>query len=317
MRVENLASVIDGRILNEPKISQISGFSVGLNGIKNGEAFIDLSGSANLLNAINGGAYAVISPDEAALKRAAASSLFASEIALIAVSDISHAASRLARFLIEQKSLQIYRASKIQIHILRALSLPSNLLTASTTKELLNAIFIAPNHSAVATKIAHAFSVNAIMRRSAGVSLGGGEFFINVNSPAFSQHGFCFPAVFASDLMVVLDLLEELQITAKWAREIEHFRAIFVGINLKIAPFGGSERAIIVESDLELFNTAKNWLLSRYSDIITLSPSPLGDLKSILNKDKSWRYALILGDFDEIYSALNCDDEPKTKTLFD
>ena len=122
------------------------------------------------------------------------------------------------------------------------------------------------------------------------------------------------PSIFLPEFAQILGFLDERGFAIDFKSQIKfrHFMPLFVDKKWRICPFGGSEQALIIENDEEIFSRAEAFLRRKFGDeILCLRPKNASEIKKIKQK---FRYCLILGEFDEIYAQLN--EQESELTLF-
>ncbi len=330
MRVENLAELSRGELQTNPSISVFEGFCSDPQKVKKGDLYISLDSSAEDVElAIQNGAYGIFY--EEYLK------ITDDEIAWIRVKNLDIALSRLMRYQSNYKKLKFIAVSILQENILKSMSLkncfvlPQKLIDAFTY--LMNAkedsyVFcadelaiqrIAPVHENIFTERKIAIQKNGSIFSSSFIHQN--EYYQKIPiSPLF------IPA-----LSGVLTFLKskKIEFSLDNFEPISNFEPIFVDSNIRPKPFGTTRRALIVESDVELFGYEARKLLKILppNNLLICRPinssstmdanflyKELSDLKQL--KSYNFRYALILGDKQELLSILSEDAKKQYPTLF-
>ncbi|CZE49393.1 hypothetical protein [Campylobacter geochelonis] len=324
MTIQNLVRLIGAKLLNEPSISNVDSFTFNLKDIRHATAFIAINASEeDVEEAINLGAYAVIFDSEFEVKN--------KEVAYIKVQNLNSALFKLMRFTLALNSVKFVRLSTIESAILSKCSVDKKAIFASENAhelfmQVMNAkqdeIFFSPNLETIEkiTSVYESISPNLEVKPD----IDGSIFYLNF----IYEDGYFklnFPQIFLPEIYGILDYMREndIEIKFKDGRNLGHFEPIFVDRFYDVRHFGDSYRAFIVESDERLFLREAKFLKNKFKgEIITFSPFSNdieSDIKyrnlSDLKVNYNFRYALVLGNHNEILAMLN--QKAEEATLFD
>ncbi|MDR1911108.1 MAG: hypothetical protein LBQ52_02010 [Helicobacteraceae bacterium] len=127
MTIASLAEATRGRLLNDPSISQIEGFSFSPKTTRRGDCYFH-NGDENAINAaIANGAFAIVFAHNVQLGD--------SEIAWIAVDDMNRALLSIARYLLIERNIAVFRASKISAAIAKSVIADKRLIVNPACQE--------------------------------------------------------------------------------------------------------------------------------------------------------------------------------------
>ncbi|PSM51808.1 hypothetical protein CBLAS_1239 [Campylobacter blaseri] len=323
MTIQNLIRVINAKLINEPFISAVEGFTFNLKDVKPKSAFIAINASEeDVKKAIELGAYAIIfdSNFKASNK----------EIAFIKVENINNALFKLMKFISALKSIRFVYVTNLQINILKHSIFNKNIMFASSNnEELFNNVVNAKNNTMffsqnieIITKITQAYEkINPNCK--VNLNLEGSIFYSNFYYKD-EHYRLNFPQIFLPEIYGILEFMDKNSIDIKFKdlRNLEHFEPIFVDRFYNVKNYGESYRAFIIENDEYLFLKEGEFLKSKFKEgIITFAPK-YKNIKSDITYDKldelkidfNFRYALVFGNKQEILDML-CVKE-KEKTLF-
>jgi hypothetical protein len=132
MRIASLVEVTRGRLLNEPSVGAIDGFSFSSKTTKRGDCYFHYGDDASLGEAIANGAYAIVFSQNVQLRD--------SEIAWIVIDDTRRALASLARYLLIERNITVFSASKIAVEIARALIVDKRLSAEPKYEEAIAAL---------------------------------------------------------------------------------------------------------------------------------------------------------------------------------
>ncbi|NLY04057.1 MAG: hypothetical protein GXZ15_04375 [Campylobacter sp.] len=309
LNTQNLVRLIRGELLTNPKISSVINFTTKISNVELGSCFLT-SDASKAKEAITLGAYAIIFEGDA--------EIFDGEIAYIKVDSLKSAKFRIMRYFTTLNGLEFVEISSIMREILEfmrfdksvvlvdkedifetVLSAPSGSIIFSDDDKLIKAItqnfkILKPNFE---LKIVNQTSIFYLK-----FSYAESEFFLNL------------PEIFAPEVYALIQFLsiKDRKFRFKEIQNFRHFSPIFVDKFYSVKEFGQSYRAFIVESDEEIFKRSSEFLKSKFKqDIITFSHKNIeleSDIKFInlceIKTTQNFRYALILGDKDEIFEML-------------
>lgn len=267
MNITSLARLLNAQLLNEPSISSVSSFCVSLSKVSRGSAFFALEDDDSVIKAAeNSGAYAIISANITPKN---------GEIAYLKVSNMRQAMLRFLRFFASDKGIKFMLATPLELCLLPCLNTKSKALCATNMQELFTHIINSKGGEVI-------FASDATLLEGAGdgyLRVGMTDFKLLKSSSIFTSsfisdgvfYGLVgLSAIFAPELAALLASLKELDIEFRLTdfRNFEHFEPVFVNANMSVAEFGSSERVLIAESDVGIFELASNRLSSIANDAI-------------------------------------------------
>lgn len=331
MTIENLVGLTRGEILTEPNVSAFEGFCFDAMKVQRGDLFIALDRTSESIDtAISQGAYGVLIDDDFTITD--------KEIAWIKVQNINMALMRLMRFQSSYKKLVYVAISSLQENILKSMALAPNTLILSKIPleafmQIMNIednsyVFcssestlqkIAPIHESIFTER------NTTNQKNGSIFISS---FIHENE--YYQKVPISP-LFVPALSGILSFMKKnkIEFSLEHFQPIANFQPIFVDTSIFPKPFGSTRRALIVESNEELFKFEAKLLLKMLPPNYLLICKPIksksnmdanflykheSDLKEL--SSYSFRYALILGDKEALIQALMKEEIKRYPSLF-
>lgn len=317
MRITNLARLLNGILLNNPSISQISGFSFDAKSTKRQNAFICLiADDTEIELAIKNGAYAIISSENLQIKD--------KEIAYIKVSNMQGSLFRLMRFLANEKKLRFYYVNLIQMSILKQINLKNASLIKNEIKEIFESIENAEHESLFFADKRHILehlspNYEYVLTDTNAISINPSSiFFTNTICDDIYYQNLNIPQVFLSSFCGIIKFLNKngIKFRLNEIKNLGHFEPIFIDKNFRAVSFGSSFRAIIAESDKELFMLEAKYLAKTFDDkdfIVALPKdtdfdipnsykfNDISEIKNLIN----FRYMLVFSQKDRLLNLLN------------
>ncbi len=329
MRIENLTTLVNGELKNSPKISMINGFCIDPNSIKVGMAYLALNATIDdALLAIKSGAYAIITDLNLNSKD--------DEIAIIKVDSVVMAMVRLMRFISAQKELEFVYITRLQSSILECLYLPRSmcLFSCDISKAFMQIIDADENtqimscDEAMIDKLSFSYSSlddDSLSDLHYDLKDTKSLFFTTILFKDSYYSELKFPNIFIKDLVSIMSFFDRhgVGFRVNSFDDFNHFKAIFIDRFFNIKEFGQSYRAIICESDEELFKLEASSLRAKFSDIFICARAGssvafmadfiYNDIKDIKRLDE-FKYALVFENYEDVETVLaQSIDEP---TLF-
>lgn len=331
MNVDNLVQLIRGELHSKPSIRAVENFCYDASAIARGDIYMAIDRTQSSVNlAIKNGAYAILYDIDLEITD--------KEIAWIKVCSIEMSIMRLMRFQSSYKKFIFVALSFLQEEILKSFKqlknayiLPSNPLDAFLT------IMKAPKKSYIFCSNAPMLQKVAPVHESIWTEtkvqdLSKGSLFISnfVHQGDFYQNIPISP-IFIPAMCGVLSFLKAHNLTSLYAniKPLEHFEPLFIDKFFSPRPFGQTRRALIIESNEELFIYAAKQL-SKFlggKNFITCKPkkSKLNFQTTYSYTDESYlkmlntykfTYALVLGNKLAIEQALIKEENERYPTLF-
>jgi ferrochelatase len=322
MKIESLLRITGGVLLNTPSVNTISDIKISPAKILSKDLFIDINNSEDEISeAIKNGAYCIVT--------ASIPNITDEEIAWICVESLHMALIKLSRFFATDKNFNFVLLSSLQYQLSKYLHLETKVQTLSQTpSDALLQIINAPSETiffvidnAFITKIdptltpsKNSLEPDSIFEKS-----------IFYSSFIFSQKFFTeirLPSIFIPHLCSLLHYLDtsEIEYTLENFNNFEHFYPQFIDNSLHAKDFGTTRKALIFESDCELFQEEINFLERKidFNDLIVFIPTDKVDsftckaqkivYKHALEIDKlknrGFRYALIYGKISDFQESM-------------
>ncbi|MSN96035.1 hypothetical protein F1B92_02310 [Campylobacter sp. FMV-PI01] len=320
MKIQTLVRILNAKLLNQPCISSVVDFSFDAQNIKQASAFITFDKSEIGL-AIQNGAYAVIFEGSIEIVN--------DEIAYICVENLKQSILKLIKFISTLKDIKFIKINQLEFDIFRILKLDSRLkILDDDLKNAFLDIYNSKNNTIFISKNIYMLNQinisyeNLLINPEIYPDFDSSIFYLNFS---FKEkfYSIKFPQIFLKEIYSIFEFLDQngLDIKLKDLKDFNHFEEIFIdnAYNVKQQSF----RALIIESDIELFLRANEFLRHKFKNgIISISPKNL-DIKSDLKYENlsdikikdDFRYMLILGDKKEILDMLNL--KKYEKNLFD
>ncbi|MBS9778766.1 MAG: hypothetical protein KGV58_00485 [Campylobacteraceae bacterium] len=331
MKATNIAELTRGELLTNPQISSFEGFSYSPYKVKRGDLFIAIDRSEESIKiAIEMGAYGILIDEDFEVSD--------QEVAWIKVQNINMALMRLMRFQSSYKKIKFVAVSPLQENILRSMSLANNvLIMPKNPLDSFVEIMDAKNESYVfcgdelaLRKVAPLYD-NVFSQRNM-INQKNGSIFVSsfIHENEYYQKVQISP-IFIPSLNGILTYLKEnnIDFSLENFKPIPNFEPIFIDTSVRPQPFGSTRRALIIESNEELFKYEARTLLkilppnnllickhinSKSSMDANFLYTKESDLKELSSYE--FRYALVLGDKELILEALTKIEEKKYPSLF-
>ena len=318
MTIENLTRLINAQALNTPTITSVSEFVFELKQVRRGFAYICLNANdSDIESAIKQGAYAIIGEEEMTITD--------NEVAFLKVSSLQTAMIKLMRFESTHKDLKFCAVNPFINDLLEKSKLGSNAhVMSKSITELFNQIFhakvfdtffgedirtlqrISPLFDTIYTDTSiHEINPSSIFFTSTVFKQ---TYYQNLN----------IPRVFAGMFYGLLKFLDTHKISFKpYEGRIQgHFDPVFIDKNFMPTNFGNSFRAIITESDEDLYLSQSIFLRKNFNHSEIKFYLPENSLLKIENaiyfknlseikKLKNFIYILVLCQKSELLEELH------------
>ncbi len=331
MTFENLIGLTRAELLTSPTISSFENFCFEPEKVQRGDLFIAFNKSDEAIKtAVENGAYGILCDEKL--------EIIDKEIAWIKVQSINMALMRLMRFESSYKKLVFISVSLLQANMLKSLVLPKNTCILSTVPlKAFNQIMKIENNSFVfcsddllLQKIAPIHEC-IFTQRNVTTQKNGSIFFSSFIYGDEYYNKIPISPIFIPAFCGVLDFLKKSQIefSLENFKPIQNFEPIFVDASICPQSFGETRRALIVESDEELFVYEVKTLLkilpqnhllickhidSKCSMEVNFLYKREEDLKQL--SDYRFKYALVLGDKESISQTLLSQKTKRYPSLF-
>lgn len=248
MRIESLARIIDGEILNFPSITYIDQIRTDPKKIKRADAYI-CKNDKDVKNAIDNGAYAIISEERL--------SIIDEEIAWITVDSIEKAIIRYLRYKTIQLESRFFLCDDIIYEILKSISMSKEILFLNDDLfENFSSIVNASDNTIFVCKDKK--TVNDIYPAYLSIDETKKNFFKIIKNSLFLTdliykdkyyHDLKIPYIFIPQLNSSITFLEKLSLDFSLENLSldRHFNPIFVDNAFHIKDFGQTSRVLIEE----------------------------------------------------------------------
>ena len=261
MDIENVLNIIDGHLINEPKVKKVEAATIYPSKVEMQDLFF-ASNKEDINRAIENGAYAVVFEGENP-------KIEDSEIAYIKVDSIKEASIKFLRYILTQKKSQIYYFEEIESSLLKQIAYQkSSIYTILNSnwqrsfEKILNSdyeIFIttnqedaktlSPNYKRL-TNLANGYIISdSLLKTTFKIDK---YIYQNVEIAPF----------FVDNLRKVVEFCKENDINydinrVKYTKE---FKPIYVDRYLNALPKGGSERVLIFVNDTKSIDKSIEYL---------------------------------------------------------
>jgi len=275
MRIESLAKIIDGELLNFPSITYIDQLKTDAKQIKRADAYI-CKDDKDIQNAIQNGAYAIISDKKLPITD--------NEIAWIQVDMVEKAITRYLRYKTIQLESKFFLCDGITFEILKNITSTKDILflsddTFANFLQIVNAdnntVFISSDKK-VLNNIYPAYLTIEETNTN----------FIKVVKQTLFTMDFIYKDAYYKDVHLASIFLNKLNKSIKFLRNLslsfslaeikipKHFRPIFIDNTLNIKDFGQTGKVFIEEIDDAYIEKEIKYLnqYAKYAKNILLTP---------------------------------------------
>ena len=297
IRLASLSELVRGRLLNHPAVSGVERFVFEAARIRRGDCFIDTQGCPHRVGqAVKGGAYAVIS--------AVSHPCRDQEVGWIEVASMERALSGLSRYLILERSVNLYSADRVVCALVDALMAGSGLLVEPSHQQLIvtlqregptPAVLLAHGHPhAQGASVSSAHYPLTILKEGLFETIldGGGR-----------PVRLLLSSLFTPQLMQAVGLLESLGLRWRYPPSgllgcAGRFEPLFLDARLRPVGFGCTARAAICDHGVpsveigSILNKMKQ--LAPWAHILHSDERDLKRLVSVLEREP-FHYAYLSG----------------------
>ncbi len=250
MRIESLAKIIDGELLNFPSITYIDQLKLDAKQVKRADAYI-CKDSKDIQSAIKNGAYAIISEKKL--------DIIDQEIAWIQVDRVEKAIIRYLRYKTIQLDSKFFLCDSVTFEILKGITSTKNILflgndTFDNFLQIVNAdnntIFVSSDKK-VLNDIYPAYLLIEDTKTN----------FVKVIKKTLFTTDFIYEDIYYKDVHLTPIFLNELNKSIKFLKKLslsfsladikiqKHFKPIFIDNALNIKDFGQTGKVLIEEID--------------------------------------------------------------------
>jgi len=274
MLFENLASLIDGELLNEPSISSFSNIAFDAKKVKRGDLFF--GSSTDVEEAISKGAYGIVS-DKIKVKDF--------EIAWIKVKNLEESKLKLLRYLVVQENTYILNLSLIEAEITKQIQVDKNILFIdSDIQSAISALLVSSEFSVIAFTDKKLFSKLELVSLDVDIKYNitiqkATNFITTFIYKERLYKDIRFTELFLDELEFVLNFFDILEISYDIYKLgfLNHFKPLFLDRDFRILGFGQSRKVFILESDISLIKREVLFLKkkSSWANIALLLPKDI------------------------------------------
>jgi len=330
MRLVNLLALTEATLVNNPFVSSFNNIVFEAKLVKRGDLFIAFD-EDSIEDAILNGAYGIIFDKPTQISDR--------EIAWIKVKNIDQALVKLLRFKLIDKEVSVYKTDEVTFSLAQQISTESSFITLegdvkSVADRLWNidhntTILFPPTllNEAIFTDIKELESCDKVKK-------------INVVEHTLFETSFIYDDIyyerelisplFIPALESLLNLYSSLHINYRVRKftQLENFKACFINKNFVLKEFGSTERVVIFEKSIDLFELEYTFLQkeAKWSETIYILDSTHtkkyqhmenlyfynnSDEVTQILKEKNFHFALVVGKDTQILSRL----EKKQKQL--
>ncbi len=270
MYIENLLNLIDGKIINEPKVKKVESATIYPSKVEMGDLFFACN-KEDISKAVENGAYAVV-------YEGTKPKIEDREIAYIEVSSIKEATIKFLRFILTQKESQIYYFEDIESSFLKLITnKKSSLYTILSdnwqksfesvlnsdyeifiTTNLEDAKNLSPNYKTLDELVNGYIISDSLLKTTFKIEK---YIYQNVEMAPFFIDNLRKVVKFCKDNEISYDINR-----LKYTKE---FKPIFIDKNLNAMPKGSSERVLIfvtstfiIDKSIEYLREQSKWIKS-------------------------------------------------------
>ena len=267
MKIETLANLVKGELLNTPFISEVTSFTMDVNGVNRGSCFF-VTNKEDIKYAIKNGAYAIISKDY--------EDIIDNEIAWIKVDSIKNAILEIFKY--ESLKEKIYFCNEIEEELLKKMNLNKNVIILNNSNDLLKALNINDKFLITSNK-----EYKSLIKLE---ELGSNRInleYISLFKSKYNGIEINLPFVYKEFFARVLNFFKKYDLKYTLDFELDRFKPIFVDYEFNRVEYGSSDRVLIsgIKNDKFLFDEL-NFIIDKTKHAKTVIVNE--DNKDILKK---------------------------------
>jgi len=253
MRLENIVTLSEGSLLNQPSITAFTAVALSLKEVSRGALFIAYNPS-DIDEALQLGAYGILFQGPTQITD--------NEVAWIKVTTLDTALLKLLRFILIEKEVTAFQTDSVTLELAKQLQLPaeckiadgsaatlfSTLRHANTNDKIIfkhNALTALLFPSSTPLEVLQVHKIEIIEQTLFETSF--------IYNDRYYERALLSP-FFIPFLQKLLNFLDThaLSYAITSFKRIGHFSPVFVSKNLQIKEFGATERVLIFEPDIDL-----------------------------------------------------------------
>ena len=240
MKIETLANLIKGELLNSPFISEVTSFTMDVDEVTRGSCFF-VTNSEDIKYAIKNGAYAIISKNY--------EKIIDNEIAWIKVDSIKGAILEIFKY--ESLKEKIYFCNEIEEELLEKMNLNKNVIILKNSNDLLKALNI-NNKFLITSKEEYKSLIKLEELGNSEINLE----YVSLFKSKYNGIEINLPFVYKDFFARVLNFFRRYNLKYTLEFELDRFKPIFIDYEFREVEYGSSERVLIsgLKNDKFLFD---------------------------------------------------------------
>ena len=270
MKIETLANLVKGELLNSPFISEVTSFTMNISEVSRGSCFF-VTNSEDIKYAVKNGAYAIISKNY--------EKIIDNEIAWIKVNSIKSAILEIFKY--ESLKEKVYFCNEIEEELLEKMNLNKNVIILKNSNDLLKALNI-NNKFLITSKKDYKSLIRLEELESIDINLE----YISLFKSKYNGVEINLPFVYKEFFAKVLNFFKRYNLKYTLEFELNRFKPIFVDYEFNEVDYGSSEKVLIsgLKNDEFLFDEL-NFIIdkTKYAKTIIVNENNKNILKKGFN----------------------------------
>jgi len=240
VKIETLANLVKGELLNSPFISEVTSFTMNVDEVIRGSCFF-VTNSEDIKYAIKNGAYAIVSKNY--------EKIVDNEIAWIKVDSIKDAILEIFKY--ESLKEKIYFCNEIEEELLEKMNLNKNVIILKNSNDLLKALNI-NNKFLITSNEKYKSLIKLEELGSKDINLE----YVSLFKSKYRGIEINLPFVYKEFFARVLNFFNRYNLKYTLEFELDRFKPIFVDYQFNEVEYGSSERVLIsgIKNDKFLFD---------------------------------------------------------------
>lgn len=240
MKIETLANLVKGELLNSPFISEVTSFTMDVDEVIRGSCFF-VTNSEDIKYAIKNGAYAIVSKNY--------EKIVDNEIAWIKVDSIKDAILEIFKY--ESLKEKIYFCNEIEEELIEKMNLNKNVIILKNSNDLLKALNI-NNKFLITSNEKYKSLIKLEELGSKDINLE----YVSLFKSKYRGIEINLPFVYKEFFARVLNFFNRYNLKYTLEFELDRFKPIFVDYQFNEVEYGSSERVLIsgIKNDKFLFD---------------------------------------------------------------
>lgn len=240
MKIETLANLVKGELLNSPFISEVTSFTMDVDEVIRGSCFF-VTNSEDIKYAIKNGAYAIVSKNY--------EKIVDNEIAWIKVDSIKNAILEIFKY--ESLKEKIYFCNEIEEELIEKMNLNKNVIILKNSNDLLKALNI-NNKFLITSNEKYKSLIKLEELGSKDINLE----YVSLFKSKYRGIEINLPFVYKEFFARVLNFFNRYNLKYTLEFELDRFKPIFVDYQFNEVEYGSSERVLIsgIKNDKFLFD---------------------------------------------------------------